>query len=308
MIIYQSEKGDVGEALAAFQLSLAFNGETQKESLKGEGRAALDWQLKYPITLYGQKSWRQLGVQVKAGNSYGKWNKSKSNWRLALNKEHMANWHKSNQPVIVIWIRIAEKTEVYCKLIIPTKPERLYYVTKFDKISPCTRFEVERLVVMNSLPKHKIPKFELIPYSNSKEAVKKVKSEFKKTLGVHETPFGKITISHHALRNLTREGRKRSHVKDSLLLLPKAKQVIQYIPKSILTFSEVEKRSNKSTIIKRKVLFVYRNLKFSDSNVTNLYLRFEEVIKFHSDWPHHFIAEPHVEHSLKLESIYRKEK
>ncbi len=302
--------GNLGEAIAGGLLSIIFNGETQKETLKGEGQGALDLQLKYP-TISKTKTTRQIGVQVKTGQSFARWNKTHSHYTLQnINPDHIIKWQKNNQPVLLIWVNPIKRIEIYWKIINSKTSQEVLHIPNTHKLAPESLFEINRLISIAYKKKGGIPKITLKSFDKLSDTRKWAKKEFKNIKGHFETEIGSFEISNHAFRHLTRASRNKSHIKESLLMLPYIKTFLNYIPHQIQTISNSEwnKELREENLISmnRKVLFIYRNVRFTDKASAVVYIRFNEKIIYPMDWANNLLLNKTTKYSLILESIYRK--
>jgi hypothetical protein len=298
--------GNSGEVLASAILSLIFNGEVQRETLRGEGKGALDLQLKYP-SFHGVDTTRQLAVQVKTGASYARWNQRNSTWVLQnIKPEHITKWQENNQPVILIWINPEKKIEIYWKFIGSNTSKTFLYLSKSHILTPASIFEIDRLVTISYKKVGGIPKINVKSFATFTETKKWARKEFSKIKGNFKTSIGDVTISNYVWRHLTRDSKNQSHIKDSLTILPYVKQILKFLPHQIQTTSQTALTYDNFTLTKRKVLLIYRNVKFNDIGTGVVYARFEEVIIYSKNWEEDFLINKSLQYSMKLESIYRK--
>lgn len=113
MNAFEYDQGAQGKSLAGWQLAAILNGEAVRETMRGEGTGALDLQVKFPVT-YPAATHQQLAVQVKTGPSFAKWTETKSRWRLDnIDRGHVEKWRNTNQPVMLLWVRLDPWTKVY---------------------------------------------------------------------------------------------------------------------------------------------------------------------------------------------------
>jgi len=126
--------------------------------------------------------------------------------------------------------------------------------------------------------------------------------------GVVECPLGNVLISNYAWRHLTRVTRTQSHIADSLTALPYVKQFLKRRPHQIQTVSEKREIDEKMVKINRKVLAIYRDIRFSDKGTCLVYVRLDERIVYPRSWQERGLFREGVTQELRLESIYRKPK
>lgn len=302
--------GNLGEGIAGGLLSIIFNGETSKETLRGEGLGALDLQLKYP-TISGTKAIRQVAIQVKTGQSFARWNKTNSHYTLQnIDAVHIKKWQKSNQPVLIIWVNPISKVELYWKLVNSKTSEEVLHLSPNHKLRPESLFEINRLISIAYKKKGGVPKITLKSFDKLSDVRKWSKKEFRKIRGNYENEIGKFEITNYAFRHLTRASRNKSHIKESLLLLKHIKTFLNINPHQIQTISNEDwnkgyENSNDINIT-RRVLFVYRNVHFDDKKSAVVYIRFKESINYPKNWTDNLLLNKETKYSLKLESIYRK--
>jgi hypothetical protein len=303
--------GNLGEAIAGKLLSIIFNGETQKETLRGEGKGALDLQLSYPAFFDG-KALKRIAVQVKTGESFARWNQKRKCWVLqGIKKEHIEKWQKSNQPVLIVWVNPRQKSEAFWRFVNKKTSSEVLYVSKSHKLRPDSLFEIDRLINRFYMEKGGLPKITLKQFDSLSSARFWAKKEYSKIKGIFTGGLGDFEISNYAFRHLTRAGRNKSHIKDSLMLLPHVRKFLSKVPHDVQVLAPetqaMETAVDNFTLIKRKVLFVYKNCRFDDIPHCIVYIRFEEIVIFPTEWPYQLINGFKTSHSMKLESIYRKE-
>ena len=178
------------------------------------------------------------------------------------------------------------------------------------KLNPEALFEINRLISIAYKKKGGVPKITLKTFERLSEVRKWAKREFRKVRGYYENEIGRFEISNYAFRHLTRASRTKSHIKESLLLLPYIKTFLNVIPHQIQTISNQEWNNNLDTdkyiTINRRVLFIYRNVHFNDIQSAVVYIRFIESISYPKNWTDNLLLNKKTRYSLKLESIYRK--
>lgn len=310
MQLIKYDLGGLGEAIAGAYLSIIFNGETQKETLQGESKSALDLQLKYP-TISGTKTTRQIAIQVKTGRSYTTWNKTNSHYTLKnIKSNHINKWQKNNQPVLIIWVNPIRKTELYWKLITSKSSDEILHLSPNHILAPESLFEINRLIGTAYKKKGGLPKFTLKKIDKLSDVRKWSKNKYKVLKGEYENDIAKFNITNYAFRHLTRISRNKSHIKESLLLLPLIKTFLSINPHQIQTFTDktkdINKKNNKNETIIRRVLFIYRNVHFNDMQSAVVYIRFKETINYPKDWRQNYLLNKQTRYALTLESIYRK--
>jgi hypothetical protein len=306
MNIFKFDQGNAGENLAASVLSLIFNGETHRETMRGEGIGALDLQLKYPVD-YPSPTHAQLAVQVKTGASFGRWTPTKKRWRLQnIDQEHLKKWKATNQPVILIWVRLDPETKIYWKLIDKKTPIETLSVSENHILTPASRFEIERLIHKQRRSVSGMGRFTVPIFATTAQVREWSRPKFSKIRGVVPCCLGKVSISNYAWRHLTRVTRAQSHIQDSLTALPYAKTILEKTPHQIQTLPGITVQNGNKIIVNRKVLAVYRNVHFSDKGDCVVYVRLDEQIIYEDNWKEKALIRQELCQELRLESIYRK--
>ncbi|MCX2741447.1 DUF4365 domain-containing protein [Pontibacter anaerobius] len=304
------DKGALGEALVGNLLSIIFNGEVQKLTLRGEGTAAMDLDLSYP-TPFGTQTTRKLAFQVKTGKSYARWHKTRSEWVMQNIKDtHIKKWQNMNLPALLVWVNPLNKPEVYWKFIKADTPSTYLRLSKNHKLRPEAIFEIDRLSFLAYKQRKKMPIINLKKVSLVSDARKHAKKKLKKIKGVHKTDFVNVEISNYVLKHLTRASKNKTHIKDSLTLLPHVPTFLKHIPHYIETTESTDDKKQAPNehfeVIKRKVSFVYKNVDFDDMRSAVVTVRFKETIIYPKDWETNWLLNKQIQHSLILESIYRK--
>lgn len=306
MNIFDFDQGNAGENLAASVLSLIFNGEALRETMRGEGLGALDLQLKYPVN-FPSPTHTQVAVQVKTGASFGRWTPTKNRWRLQnIDKDHLRKWKATNQPVILIWVRLDPETKIYWKLIDKKTPIETLSVSENHILTPASRFEIERLIHKQREPISGIGSFTVPRFTTTAQVREWSRPRFSKIRGIVSSCLGTISISNYAWRHLTRITRAQSHIRDSLTALPFAKQILGKTPHQIQTLPGTTVQNGNKILVNRKVLAVYRNVHFSDKGNCVVYVRLDEQIIYEDNWKEKALIRQKVFQELRLESIYRK--
>ena len=306
MNIFDFDQGNAGENLAGSVLSLIFNGEALRETMRGEGIGALDLQLKYPVN-FPSPTHAQVAVQVKTGSSFGRWTPTKNRWRLQnIDKDHLRKWKANNQPVILIWVRLDPETKIYWKLIDKKTPIETLSVSENHILTPASRFEIERLIHKQREPIRGMGRFTVPVFTTTAQVREWSRPRFSKIRGIVSSCLGTISISNYAWRHLTRITRAQSHIRDSLTVLPFAKQILGKTPHQIQTLPGTTVQNGNKIFVNRKVLAVYRNVHFSDKGNCVVYVRLDEQIIYEDNWKERALIRQKVFQELRLESIYRK--
>lgn len=306
MNIFKFDQGNAGESLAASVLSLIFNGEALRETMRGEGIGALDLQLKYPVD-FPSPTHAQVAVQVKTGVSFGRWTPTKNRWRLQnIDQEHLKKWKATNQPVILIWVRLDPETKIYWKLIDKKTPIETLSVSENHILTPASRFEIERLIQKQRQPASGMGRFTVPTIATTAQVREWAWPKFSKIRGVVSCCLGKVSLSNYAWRHLTRITRSQSHIRDSLTTLPYAKIILGYTPHQIQTQPGTSLQVGNKVVVSRKVLAIYRNVHFSDKGDCVVYVRLHEKIIYEENWKEKALIRQQLFQELKLESIYRK--
>ncbi len=303
---YSYDQGAWGEALAAYQLSVVLDAEVVKETMRGEGLGAIDLQAKVP-SLYPTRTHHQVAVQVKTGPSFATWTPSKNRWRIDhVDKEHVAKWRATNQPVLFLWVRLEPVVRVYWKLITQRTPLETLSFSESHSLDPAARFEIERLMQMHRMPLRGMSKITTHELQSTSSIREWAASKFAKERGTYSGPLGNVTISNYAWRHLTRITRPQSHIIDSLTTLPYAERFLRTRPHQIQTESYQRTEAANEVVVTRKILAVYRDVRFSDKGTCVVYVRLDERVGFPKQWKDRGLLRGGVTQDLKLESIYRK--
>ena len=274
--------------------------------MRGEGMGALDLQLKFP-TYYPSKTYLQVAVQVKTGPSFAVWTPTKNRWRLQnIDTAHIAKWRASNQPVLLIWVRLDPTVKLYWKLITPKTPIETLSVSEGHVLTPASRVEIERLLQMHKIGRRGVHKITIDVPAPTREVREWASDKYARIKGLHHCCLGSIRMSNYAWRHLTRITRSQSHIKDSLSALPFIKQILDATPHQIQTISSTIRLESGDVHVSRKVLAVFRDVRFSDRGACAVYVRLDERITYKANWLERGLIRQKVFQDLKLESIYRK--
>ncbi len=267
---------------------------------------ALDLQVKYPVT-YPTVTHHQLAVQVKTGRSFASWTQSKNRWRLNnIDKSHVEKWRGTNQPVLLLWVRLDPHIQVYWKLIGPTTPISPLSLSENHRLTPAARFEIERLLHVHKMDRKPLAQFTVPPASKTSKVRQWSAPRFAKIRGLHPSPLGLISITNYAWRHLTRVTRSQSHIVDSLTVLPYVTELLKTRPHQLQTVSQTEVTAGRTVHVSRKVLAIYRDVRFTDKGVCVVYVRLDEKISYPRNWQETGLIRGKVQQDLRLESVYRK--
>lgn len=297
--------GQKGETHASKLMELVFSGESTKETMRGEGQGALDYQFRFESNS-SEKANYVFGIQVKTGNSFGEWNSTKNKWRISgIKPEHYKKWKASNQPVLLLWVN-PEDSSVYWKYFGKNTPLKNVSIPLSHKVNPSTKYEVERLLHQESRKKGGVSNLTVHSFVNTSETRIWAKKRYAKIRGEIQSVLGTVRISNYAWRHLTRETRNKSHIRDSLLILPYVHVFMTENPHQIQTLSYQEREvDEKEVLVSRKVLAIYRNVWFSDRGRCSVYVRLSEKVIFNKKWETGGFGQQ-IKQSLVLESVYRK--
>ncbi|MNR03680.1 hypothetical protein D3C85_1195890 [compost metagenome] len=274
--------------------------------MRGEGMGALDLQLKYQ-TNFPSATHTQVAVQVKTGPSFGRWTPTKKRWRLQnIDQAHLQKWKATNQPVILVWVRLDPETKIYWKLIDKKTPIETLSVSENHLLTPASRFEIERLLHKQRAPITKASGLTVPMFTTTAEVRRWAWPKFAKTKGTVNCCLGNVTISNYAWRHLTRVTRAQSHIRDSLIALPHAQKLLSITPHQIQTLPGTIELEGGKTVVSRKVLAVYRNVHFSDKGDCIVYIRLDERVVYSDNWREKGLIRQKLYQELRLESIYRK--
>lgn len=287
-------------------MELVFSGESKKETMRGEGQGALDYQFRYE-SAGPEKTNYVFGIQVKTGNSFGELNDTKNKWRITgVKSEHYKKWKDSNQPVLLLWVH-PDTSNVYWKYFGKNTPLKAISIPVTHKVNPSTKYEVERLLRQGVRNKGNVANLTVPEFDNTTETRIWSKTRYAKIRGYVQSVLGNVQVSNYAWRHLTRETRNKSHIRDSLLILPYVKTFLSGNPHQIQTLSCQEREvDGKEIIVNRKVLAIYRDVKFSDKGKCSVYVRLNEKVIFKKNWESGGFGS-NVRQSLILESVYRKQ-
>ncbi len=276
--------------------------------MRAEGMGALDLGVKFPVT-FPTPTYHHVAVQVKTGSSFATWTPTKNRWRVDnVDPAHVTKWRNANQPVLLLWVRLDPITRIYWKLITRQTPLATLSISDAHSLSPASRFEIERLLQMHRMHLEFLPKITVPNLPNTSAARKWAAKSYADVRGVVECPLGRVSISNYAWRHLTRVTRAQSHIADSLTALPYVRHFLKRRPHQIQTISEKKQVDEKMVKINRKVLAIYRDIRFSDKDTCLVYVRLDERIAYPRSWQERGLFREGVTQELRLESIYRKPK
>ncbi len=304
--------GDSGEVIASNMLGTIFNAQVNRASLKSEFDGALDLHVEYTYFNEEVKTRRYFAVQVKTGNSHATWLKTSLRWKIDVDNKHVEKWRKFNGPIILIWIKPDKNMKVYWKYIGKNSSEKYISIGKKRLLNPGTKFEIDRLIQNETSNNKNYPLFTIKSYKSFFDALISSKRNFQKLKGIVNSSYGRIEISNYCWRHLTRNGRKNKYIRESLALLPITKPLLLKDPSKIITQSEtsnIDDVSSKGEVtVRKKILFIYRNVNFSNQKKAHVFIRLDETIIFPKNWQESGLLQQNVIQKMKLESIYKKEK
>lgn len=311
MQIISRDIGSIGESFSKYLVESIFFGNAKSVTLYEEYKGALDFKFDYESNIDGNKTLRDIRVQVKTGESFANFITTTNKYTISnVKNEHKEKWVLSKQPVLLIWVDPDNQNKMYWKLFLKNTPIKNTKIPISHYLSPATFFEIDRIMLIKFEKTYKsIPAINIkqkILDSSTYDIIKMTKEYLIKNNGTHQTKIGKVRLSRYSIKHLTRKGRCRSHVRDSLKLYQYILNILKnYTPNDVKTFGTEEKHNQTHTIITRRVLLIYKNVTFNDKNSKQKFIiRLKEIVIFHKD----YIKNPFekIKYDLVLESVYRK--
>jgi hypothetical protein len=294
--------GDWGERFAVSSLSLAFRGQAKWVSLFGE-RQHLDLTLDFASPFDGAN--RSIQVQVKTGDSFGTFTKGR--WRIDnIDREHVSHFQKSQQPVLLVWVRPSPRTRVYWRWLSPRSCLKTISISRHNLVCPATLFDIERMYLVCNTRKLYNLTLTLpgkLDFVSDRENAKQFWKNHK-TLPCHN--LGTVRLSRHGWRHMTRKSKSKSRMHDSLRLISILPALLSREAHDVELKSASMQVLGRIVTAQRTLLLKFRNIRFNKEGEFTVFVRVRVSQTFPRRWKEIPDGDWNLTHTTTIESVYRK--
>jgi hypothetical protein len=272
--------GDPGERFAAASLGQSMLSELHPgTSTDDDGK--VDLRLTYRCPYSPQR--RELRCQVKAGDSYGNWTKTKDRYRIDVNEKFRNQLSSNDDPTLIVWIPSNGSPTLY-GLIPPRRGRSPLYISPSSVVDPSMIFDVaRRQAIWNG--RGSFRQVTLKRSTSSSEAFKKISLFRKARPHLRSSVVRNVQLPNRALRHVTRLSRqayRRNLSCDSLPYLPRLLESeprrFQYLERNHLVG---QSRSRVSTLLLLEYPDCFR---FENGDEYSCFVRIRELVSFPSKW------------------------
>ncbi len=294
---------DFGERQARTQLEQALSGH----GVQFQGTA--DQKLDLIVQFHGPdpaRSLLYLGVQVKTGWSYVR-HVGPHRIFLKANPEDLKVWKRSNLPVALIWVNPDTAECHWTQITDKTQPQYLS-VSRRAKVSPALAYEfAARLISLR--PTSEDGRVTSLHSGLSFGLRQVAKNYYRNALlgkKLAHPILGDVSVSWRGWRHLTRAGRSKSFIAQSLLLLPSVKWVSEH-PTVFRGVRRLPPTSRGEWTTERRLfLFDTTRVVLPGSTPRTIRTVFRERVSFPTDWLTRARYHLDVRREAAFESVYEK--
>lgn len=273
--------GDPGERLAAASLWQAMLGELHPAT-SNDDDDKVDHRLVYPCPFTMQR--RELRCQIKTGNSFGTWTKTKNRFRIDLDDRFRAKLRANDSPTLLVWIPQADR-QVFYALIPPRRNAREpVYIVGSAIVSPAMLFDVARrqLAFDKTLQTRRI---EFTRSVSIEDALKKLKLSRIKESPIQARVVRNLRVSSTTLRHITRTSRPAYRRRLSCDAAPYLRLVLAANPgRAQYLTRDLQQRGTRSKVNSLLLLEYPRAFRSNDKAEYSLFVRIREVVSFPLEW------------------------
>jgi hypothetical protein len=275
--------GDPGERLAAAALWLAMMGEVHPAT-SNDDDDKVDHRLVYTCPFSLQR--RELRCQVKTGNSFGEWTKTKNRYRIDLDPKFRQRLQTNDAPTLLVWIPESNRTILYGLIPARRNIHESIYINLHSEITPAALFDIARQhIIFSRLPRSRQIMF--TPSETVADAFKK-KSHRKRLSFAKPKVARNLDLPNAALRHVTRNSRSSVRRRLSLDVYKFLPQILQFAPNSVQCLemtTHTPADSNCRSQSESLLLLTYpAAFKSSTQKEYSLSVRIRERISFPSNW------------------------
>lgn len=302
--------GDPGERLAASALCQAMQAEVQPGT-SNDDDDKVDLRLVYTCPFTNQR--RELRCQVKAGDSFGKWTKTKNRYTINLKEKFRKRLNTNDAPTLLIWIAQSEGRIYYCFIPPSRSYRRPIYISASAVVSPAMLLDVARNHLICHGKKPRQISFSLS--STFRESLNNLKS-VKQHRSQIETPaiLRNLSLPLSTIRHVTRTSRPSSRRRLSCDAAPYLPAALRHPPRRIQCFSRTTRHGKTRSQVHSLLLLEYPSLFRSDTGrIYSLDVRVTETVSFPRNWEKQLLClmGPHrgtVDTRSSVQSWYLKPK
>jgi len=302
-MIPNAQLGEFGEQETRSRLERCLLGSGVR--FQGQSDKGLDLVLQFQAPATNEVL--HFGVQVKAGDSYAELHRSR--WRIKnIPAERFRQWSKSRLPVLLVWVRPTTPAECYWGLVTKDASVGQFSISRNALISPALRYDLA-LGVARDHSEALVRGSLLVPplHGGVQPAAKAhYRAMLRSRRALSNPVLGSVKLSWRAWRHMTRQGRAKHHISQSLQLLPSLPAVVAGATQFIgLRRLDCVRRGNWTTEI-RLVAFRGPTLTFDFRPPADTRIVFRERIRYPRDWTQDVNLHKNIVREVTVESLYEK--
>jgi hypothetical protein len=296
--------GEHGEQEALVRLERALLGTGVRFS--GSSDLGLDLILQFSAPLPEPQP-LHFGVQVKAGDSYGK--SDDGRWRVRnVSEERFRQWQKSKLPVLFVWVRPQVPAECLWALIKKDTSLDRFSISKHATIAPSLRYDLTLESARDEPLHNEVPVESLRPPLGIglRPFAKEYYRGILRSSNLTHPVLGPIGFTGCGWRHLTKQGRSRRYIQHSLQLLSCVPTVLPLAGRFVGLRRLTRIRRGEVTTEVRLLAFQGPTASFPTRPPAQLILVFRERIVYPTRWFEDIEIHKHVRREVTFESVYEK--
>lgn len=272
--------GDPGERLAAACLWQAMQGELHPATASDDDDK-VDHRIVYPCPFTNQR--RELKCQVKTGDSYGTWTKTKNRYRINLDEQFRKQLRANDGPTLLVWIPQAHDQVYYC-LIPPHRNRKSIYVSESSVVNPAMLFDVARRQVVFQYTN--LREINFSPSDSLTDSLKRLTSTKKQRVAISNSSVVRnVRLPLSSIRHVTRRSRSGSRRRLSCDVARYIPRILSERPRRVQCFSREIQHGQTRSQVRSLLLLQYPNiLRSTDQKIYSLFFRISEAVSFPKAW------------------------
>jgi hypothetical protein len=248
-----------------------------------------------------------FGVQVKAGDSYVQ--SRGSRWLVKnISPDRFRQWCRSHLPVLFVWVRPTAPAECYWALIRKDSTLERFSISKGALISPSLRYDLTLGMSRdqtNSVVRGQV----LIPplgLGLRPIAKRHYRALLQQRAALMNPVLGDVRLSWRAWRHMTRQGRPKRYISQSLQLLPNLSEVVSASTQFLGMRRLARVRRGAWVTEVRLLAFRGPTLVFGARPPAEIRVVFRERIRYPLHWAQDVRLHENVSRDVTIESLYEK--
>ena len=248
-----------------------------------------------------------FGVQVKAGNSYAQ--SRGSRWLIKnIPADRFRQWTRSKLPVLFIWVRPTTPAECYCILITRDSSLEHFSISKGALITPSLRYDLT--LGMSREQSNATLRGQLLipPLGSGLRPFAKDRYRALLRLGrpLVNPVLGDVVPSWRGWRHMTRQGRPKRYISQSLQLMPNIADIVSTATQ-FLGLRRLGRIPRGEWVTEVRLLaFRGPTISFGSRAAADTRIVFRERIRYPREWAQDISLHDNVTREVTIESVYEK--